>query len=92
MEVEMTIGEDGETVDLNVAPEHIKLIGMLPQNANGEITQPLFETNKLTTQILTKLSRPTLIGSISPPVATGAPGANEANRTWLLFVTVNPAR
>lgn len=88
----MSIGEDGQTVDLNLAPEHVKIIGMVPQTANGEIAQPLFETNKLTTQILTKLSQPTLIGTISPPVATGAPGANEANRTWLLFITVNPVR
>jgi hypothetical protein len=88
----MTIAEDGKTADLNLAPEHVKIVSMVPQMPNGEITQPVFETYKLTTQVLTIMSQPTLVGTISPPVATGASGANETNRTWLLFITVYPAR
>lgn len=91
-EVELTFGEDGHMVDLNIAPEHIKLIGLMPQNPSGEIVQPVFETNKLTGQILAYVNRPTLAGTISPPVATGPAGANTVNRTWLLFLTVTPAR
>ena len=92
MEAEMTIGADGRTVDLNLAPEHVKIVSVVPQVPNGEITQPVFETYKLTTQVLTIMNQPTLVGTISPPVATGTSGANETNRTWLLFITVNPAR
>lgn len=92
LEVELTFGEDGRTVDLNIAPEHIKLAGMVPQTPNGEVSQPTFEINRLTTQILTQIDQPTLVGTISPPVSSGAPGGNASPRAWLLFLTVTRAR
>ena len=92
VEVELVLGEDGHSVDLNIAPEHIKLVSLAPQNPSGEILQPIFERHRLATQILTYLNRPTLAGTISPPVSTGPAGVNAESRTWLLFLTVNPAR
>jgi hypothetical protein len=91
-EVELTFGEDGKTVDLNVAPEFVKFTGMVSVDKSGESYQPGFETGKLTCQIITLEGKPTLVGTISPPTNTGAPNGNNADRTWLLFLTVNRAR
>lgn len=91
-EMELTIRDDGKTVDLNLAPEHVKFTGMLPQTAKGDSYQPGFESGKLTCQILTVAGRPTLAGTLSPPVNTGAPDGNTADRTWFLFLTVNRTR
>ncbi len=89
IEMELTFGEDGKTLDINLAPERIRLRGMFPQNTAGDCAQPGFETGKLTTQILTTVGKPTLTGTISPPKNTGAPNGNQQERTWFLFLTVN---
>ncbi len=91
-EIELTIGDDGRTVDLNMAPQFVKLCGLVSQNPTGEIMQPTFETSKYTGQILTTLGQPTLAGTFSPPVATGVEGSNNEHVTRLLFVTVTDPR
>ena len=91
-EIELTIGEDGRTVDLNLAPEFVKLCGLVSQNPTGEILQPTFETSKCTGQVLATLGQPTLAGTFSPPVATGIEGGNKENVTRLLFLTVTDPR
>ncbi|HEX2747423.1 MAG TPA: hypothetical protein VHM91_05430 [Verrucomicrobiales bacterium] len=87
-EVELTIGEDGKSVDLNLAPEIVKLAAMVPQGVTEESMQPVHETQKANTQVLTTLGAPALVSTLSPPTGTGAPGGNKADRIWLLFVTV----
>ena len=92
LEVEMTIADDGQTVDLNLAPQFIRLCGQESLSPSGEIIQPLFETSSIATQILTKFGQPTLAGTFSPPVDTGAAGGNSENVTRLLFITVTNPR
>jgi len=91
-EIEMTLSEDGETVDLNLTPEFTRLCGLESQSPGGEVVQPIFETSKIATQILTKMGQPTLAGTFSPPADAGAPGGNLEKVTRLLFLTVTTPR
>ncbi len=91
-EIEMTISDDGETVDLNLAPEFVRLCGLETQSPSGEIRQPVFETSKIATQIVTKFGQPTLAGTFSPPVDAGVEGGNTEKVTRLLFLTVTDPR
>ncbi len=92
VEIELTVADDGKTVDLNLAPELVRFCGLEAQSPNGEIRQAVFETSKIATQILTKFDQPTLAGTFSPPVDAGAPGGNLENVTRLLFITVTDPR
>lgn len=87
-EVELTFGDGGQSVDLNLAPETTRRTGTIRQGANHEIHQPIFETQKSTAQAAGIIGKPMLISTFSPPVNTGVPGGNTEDRTWLLFVTV----
>ncbi|HWB06501.1 MAG TPA: hypothetical protein VG796_25980 [Verrucomicrobiales bacterium] len=87
-EVELTIGEDGKTVDLNLAPEIVRLTATVPHGIKGDVLQPVFQAQKATTQVIATLGQPALVCTVSPPVNTGAPGGNKSDRVWLLFVTV----
>lgn len=92
LEIEMTIADDGQRVDLNMAPEYIRLCGQESLSPSGEIIQPVFETSSIATQILTKFGQPTLAGTFSPPVDAGFAGGNMENVTRLLFITVTDPR
>ena len=91
-EIELTIGEDGRTVDLNLAPELVRFCGLNSQPPNGEIVQAVFETSRISGQMMTTLGQPALAGTFSPPVATGVPGGNQESFTRLLFITVTDPR
>ena len=92
MEIELTMSDDGETVDLNIAPEFIRLCGLESQSPSGEVVQPVFETSRIATQILTKIGQATLAGTFSPPVDAGVAGGNVETVTRLLFLTVTEPR
>jgi hypothetical protein len=86
-EVELTIGEDRKTVDMNIAPELSKLVGSIPIGITGDSKQPVHETRKCSSQVLFTVGEPALVSTLSPPTGTGAPGGNTSDRVWLLFVT-----
>ena len=92
VEIELTMSDDGETVDLSIAPEFIRLCGLESQSPSGEVVQPVFETSKIATYIQTKLGHPTLAGTFSPPINTGVDGGNLETVTRLLFLTVTEPR
>ncbi len=92
VEIELTMSDDGETVDLNIAPEFIRLCGLESQSPSGEVVQPVFETSRIATQILTKIGQATLAGTFSPPVDAGVAGGNVETVTRLLFLTVTEPR
>jgi hypothetical protein len=87
-EVELTFGEDGKTVDLNLAPETVRRLGMAKFGLKQEIHQPIYQTQKSAVQASGQVGQPILVSSLSPPMNTGVPGGNAVDRTWLLFVTV----
>lgn len=88
LEVELSFGNDGQTVDLNLAPQTSRRIGMVKWGLLEEIQQPVYETQKCSAQVSNLTGQPTLVSTFSPPLNTGVPGSNTVDRTWLLFVTV----
>ena len=91
-EIELTIADDDETVDLNIVPEFVRLCGLESQSPGGEAAQPVFETSRLATMMVTKLGQPTLAGTFSPPVDAGVAGGNTEKITRFLFLTVTNPR
>ena len=67
-EVEATMGEDGRTIDLNLAPEWVEhLTDQIWGKGVSEITQPIFGTDKLSTQMLCGNGEWELAGLFTPP-------------------------
>ncbi len=87
-EMELAFGDDGQSIDLNLAPETTRRLGIVKSGPQDGIRQPVFETQRCATQASGLLGQPMLISTFSPPVNTGVPGANRTDRTWLLFITV----
>lgn len=88
LEVELTFGDDSRVVDLNMAPETARRLGIVKFGLLQDIYQPIYETQKIAAQASGFVGQPMLIGTFSPPMNTGVPGGNTVDRTWLLFVTV----
>ncbi len=87
-EVEMTLGDDGKSVDLNLAPETTRRLGIVKLGLREDLYQPVFQTQRSSAQASGIIGQPMLLSTFSPPVNTGVPGGNTVDRTWLLFVTV----
>lgn len=86
LEIDPVLGEDGVTVEVNVAPECVRLASQMDFQG---VKMPVFETQKLTTAVTLRLNEPRLLGTMSRPVNTGAPGGNKEDRVWLAFLTVS---
>ena len=84
IELDPVIGEDGYTIDFNVAPECVRLIGSLEY---AGIKQPMFETQKLGTALTGGVGIPCFIGTMNRPVKTGAPSGNQEDRVVFAFLT-----
>jgi hypothetical protein len=87
-EVELTFGDGLKTVDLNLASESVRRVGIVKWGLSEDIYQPIFETQRCATQASNIVGQPMLLSTFSPPINTGVPGGNKVDRTWLLFVTV----
>ncbi len=84
MEFELWQGEDGSTIDVTFAPAIAHLVGELRY---GDIKQPVFETQKLSTSGTLTKGQPYCFGSMSKPWQSGVVGGNSEDRVWLQFVT-----
>ncbi|MDB6070158.1 MAG: hypothetical protein JWL81_1329 [Verrucomicrobiales bacterium] len=91
-EIELTFSEDGKVADLNLAPEFVGLLGLESHDPAGAVRQPLFETSKLSAQIITQTGKPTLAGTLNPPVDPATPGCPMEPVNRLLFITVTDPR
>jgi len=89
-ELELTIMDDPKAVDLNLAPETSRRVGIAKFGLKEDIYQPIYEIQRSAVQASGRLGQAILISTFSPPVNTGVPGGNTVERTWLLFVTVRP--
>lgn len=85
MLIDPVLSEDGATVDVNIGPEVVRFIGFAPYDL---VKMPVFETQKFTTSVQLQADTPRLLGTLSPPVNTGAEGSNKEDRIWLAFLTV----
>ncbi len=86
-ELEATVSEDGVTVDINMAPEFVRLQGFVPLTPSGEQKQPVFESGQFSGSFLTPPGKPTLAGTLTPGTEAVSPAGE---RTWLFFTTLCP--
>jgi hypothetical protein len=85
LEIDPIVEEDGVTINISLAPEKITLLKTIKYQ---DVDQPIFQTQKLATAVSLRVNVPLLVGTMSPPVNTGAPGGNQEDRIWLAFMTV----
>lgn len=85
IEMEVSLGDDSETLSMQVAPVLTKLSSLEKMTPNGDLAYPQFLEQKLTSTISTKIGIPTLIGSFNPPENPAA--NNPEKRVWFLFCT-----
>lgn len=91
LELELTVGEDGQHADVNIAPNFCRLVKFTddfasPGRANSAVSQPRFATRKLTTAVRLTMNRPRLLGTLS---AAGEDGTI-AGQVRVVFLTVRP--
>ena len=87
-ELELTFLDGLKSVDLNLAPETTRRVGIAKFGLREDVYQPIYETQKCSAQASGLIGQPMLVSTFSPPVNTGVPGGNKVESTWLLFVTV----
>lgn len=79
-----------EMVDLNIAPEHVSLVGNAKWGPKDAVTEtPEFESQRLSTSTRVSLLEPHLLGTVNRPPSTKAQGNAEPPRIWFAFVTVS---
>lgn len=88
IEVECTMDERRTVADMNVAPDSVRVLSVIPWSFTGDIVQPCFGTRKIATQIQCALGEPTLAGTFSRASGTGVPGTDAEPSTSLLFLTI----
>ncbi len=86
------LGPDRRTCELTIVPQRVTLTGFRDVGAMRDdpgVTQPLFNTQKLTTSTSLQVNGPHYLGSFTPPaergIGDGAPNA----KVWLAFVRMN---
>lgn len=82
--VHPVLAVDGDRVLLAVDAEISRQIGERDFVRNR---RPVFETRKLQTTISLRKNKPQLLGTMSRPLRTGAPGSNDDDSVALAFVT-----
>lgn len=91
VEVEPSLGEDGQFVNVRMIPEMITQAGRESWGQGLATAQmPIFETQRIGTSINCHINQPFLLGTINrPPVSKVDP--DSANRVWFAFVTTTLA-
>jgi hypothetical protein len=89
LEVEPVSGPDGHLCDLNLVPQRVSLakfydVGGMAGDPSA--SQPLFNTQKITTSVTTDENVPYYLGTYTPPPAQGAPNDAGSPEVWLSFV------
>jgi hypothetical protein len=92
VELEPTLGVDGQTVDLSIVPQDVgyRLATLFPEtelkgNKVPAIEQPIFYTMKITTSIFTTLGKPSLLSIATPSDETGDPDPKSRIITFVTF-------
>jgi hypothetical protein len=91
LEAELTVEEDGNTVNLNLVPTFCRPAGEENMTLNGEIRQTVFESRQFSGQVSAPMGVPAFAGTFNRPVNTGAGGAAVMDATRFLFFTTTPA-
>lgn len=93
MEIEPVLSEDGQVVDVNLAPELVRYAGKMEYgsaNINNQLVplteQPVFISNKITTAVTLRSGKTALIGMSSPIKDDGT--TDEAKKVLILIQVV----
>jgi hypothetical protein len=91
-EIEPVLNPDGRTCELNLAPQHVSLIGFHdePELAgSAPVSQPTFSTQKITTTTTVTHGEPHYLGTMTPPTPQGMANGAAASELWLTFLHVS---
>lgn len=89
LEVEATMSEDNQIVDVQLSPETVTLVDRVKWGQGISQTEmPIFETQRITTALTLVTGQPALVGTPSRPPVSKA-DADSANRVWFSFVTAD---
>jgi hypothetical protein len=85
IEMEATMGEDRDSVDLRISPQHVSLVERWKWGqGTSETEMPNFESQRLTTMVGIPMGSTAMLGTMSP-----SPGSKiMTNRIWFAFATV----
>jgi hypothetical protein len=75
---------DAATIKLSIAPELVRHVG---ERKIVRDKKPVFELQRLETTVMLQSKLPLLLGTMSRPLRTGAPGGNEEDRVSFAFIT-----
>jgi len=90
LEIEPVLSADGQTCDVNLVPQHIRLTGLrdIPAGAGAApVSQPIFDCQKLLTSASLPSGAPLFLGTYTPPPAGAAEAGPE--EVWLAFLRVD---
>jgi hypothetical protein len=88
-EVEATISENGQIVDVRLAPQTVTLVDRVSWGQGASQTElPIFEQQRVTTSLTLVAGQPRLAGTPSRPPVSKV-DADSANRVWFSFVTAD---
>jgi len=92
IELEPVISPDGLTVDINHITQIVTPRG--PLEFTGSATHfpsaPVVETRRMTTSGEFAIGKQVLVGTCNPPPANGVNNRANDDRTWFLFVHIQP--
>jgi len=90
LELEPVIGPDARTVDLNLAPSRVTLLGFRDEPGSpgdAPVSQAIFDSQKITTFVTATVGEPLYLGTFTPVPPDGA--VEKANEIWLAFLRVD---
>lgn len=87
LEAEPTLSPDAKSVDFHLNVSHVALARREKWGQGlAELEQPLFETQKLVTNITASVGSPRLVGTLNPVFGNGLAARAEQN-VWFCFIT-----
>jgi hypothetical protein len=92
LELEATLSDDNQILELLIVPDHVTLVGQSTQGQGvSKVEMPIIESQRLNTRAVIIIGQPFLLGTINrPPNSKVDP--DSANRVWFSFVTATLAK
>lgn len=87
LELEPVIGPDARTVDFNIAPSRVTLLGFRDEpgsSGDAPVSQAIFDTQKITTSVAVTVGEPLYLGTFTPVPPEGA--VEKSGEIWLAYL------
>jgi hypothetical protein len=92
LEVEPVILADGRTCDLNFVPQRVSFVGFRDEPGSPDtlaISQPIFDTQKITTSVTVLDGQPAFLGTFSRATSQGVANGGGPSEVTLAFLNVS---